>query len=188
MADLIYPVTGVRTLGKMKEGNAGEILPVTEESGLVYARAERSYCHSNALLHPVVHLHIIDRYSRLYLQKRSATKDLCPNMWDTAVGGHVSFGEGAVEALYREAGEELGLTEFHPVQICDYIWHNGNDRELVMVFATVGSFDIRPDNDEVSEGRYWSMEEMESSIGKSVFTPQFEQEFPRIKDKLLALL
>jgi isopentenyldiphosphate isomerase len=29
----------------------------------------------------------------LYLQKRSETKDIQPGKWDTAVGGHVDYGE-----------------------------------------------------------------------------------------------
>ena len=32
------------------------------------------------------------------------------------------------------------------------------------------------------------MEEIEASIGKGLFTPNFEQEFASIKDTLLALL
>ena len=81
-----------------------------EPSGLVYGRATRDWCHSGSkVLHPVVHLHIVDRFGNIYLQKRAMTKDLLPGYWDTAVGGHVTYGEQAVEALYREAAEELGL-------------------------------------------------------------------------------
>ena len=48
-----------------------EFFPIVEPNGLVVARAAREYCHSGAKpLHPVVHLHIIDRFSRIYLQKR----------------------------------------------------------------------------------------------------------------------
>lgn len=188
MADLVYPDAGVRTLGSFPNNSRGEILPVTEKSGLVYARAERSFCHNNGLLHPVVHLHVIDRYSRLFLQKRSASKTLCPSMWDTAVGGHVAYGESVFEALRREAEEELGLVEFNPVQLCDYEWSFGTDRELVFVFAAVGNYEMILNGDEISEGRYWSFDEMDSAIGTSVFTPQFEKELPRIKEKLLSLL
>ena len=42
-----------------------EYFPVVEPNGLVVARAARDYCHSGAKpLHPVVHLHIIDRNDR----------------------------------------------------------------------------------------------------------------------------
>ena len=41
---------------------------------------------------------------------------------------------------------------------------------------------------EIAEGRWWSFKEIEDNLGKSVFTPNFEQEFAGIKDALLALL
>ena len=143
---------------------------------------------NGALLHPVVHLQIIDRYSRFFLQHRSANKETFPNRWDTAVGGHVAYGEYYQEALFREAGEELGLFDFNPQYLDNYIAENEGDREMVGLYITVGAFDLHPDNYEVSEGRYWTIEEIEANIGKDVFTPEFENEFQTYKEKILALL
>ena len=47
---------------------------------------------------------------------------------------------------------------------------------------------LSPDMDEVDEGRYWDIEDVEENLGKSVMTPNFEQEFVRIRKRLLALL
>lgn len=168
---------------------AGEMLPIIRENGIVYAQATRKYCHGGSfLLHPVVHLHIINRNAELYLQKRSMKKDLLPGRWDTAVGGHVDYGETLEEALYREASEELGFRDFNPIFLKSYIWESAREKELVSVFATVGNFTLKPDNDEVTEGRYWNMSEIESNLARGLFTPNFEQEFKSIKDTLLALL
>ena len=110
MIDLVYPydlapLVPAPTADKVP-ATAGsvEYFPVVEPTGLVIGRSTREYCHSGAKpLHPVIHIHIIDRFSRIYLQKRSMKKDIQPGKWDTAVGGHVSYGETIVEAVYREA-------------------------------------------------------------------------------------
>lgn len=196
MLELIYPCTSVPVLPKpTAAGNDGapcvnvEMLPIIRENGVVYARASRADCHNGSmLLHPVVHLHILNRYDQLYLQKRSMHKDLLPGYWDTAVGGHVAYGEYIREALFRESGEELKFTEYNPIYLGNYVFQSNAERELVSIFAAVGNFSPQPDLDEVSEGRYWPMEEIEENMGKSVFTPNFEGEFRKIKKSLEALL
>ena len=168
---------------------SSEWFPVVAPSGMVIGRATRSYCHSGKKpLHPVIHIHIIDRYSRVYLQKRSMLKDIQPGKWDTAVGGHVSYGESLMEAVYREASEELGLTEFNPIYLESYEFESSIEKEMVNVFAVVGTYDLRPDLDEVDEGRWWEIAEIDANIGKGIFTPNFESEFQMIRKSLLALL
>ena len=164
MLELIYPEDMAPMVPPYSINTPKEYLtdkewfPVVEQSGLVIGRAGRKYCHSGAKpLHPVVHLHIMDRFGRLYLQKRAMHKDIQPGKWDTAVGGHVDYGEGILEALYREASEELGFCEFNPVHIITYVFESGIEKELVNVFATVGNFSPVPDKDEVDEGRFLHM-------------------------------
>ncbi len=195
MIDLIYPydmapVVPAPTAGAAPvKARGGEWFPIVAPSGLVIGRSSREYCHSGAKpLHPVIHIHIIDRYSRVYLQKRSMNKDIQPGKWDTAVGGHVSYGESLMEAVYREASEELGFTEFNPMYMETYEFESSIEREMVNVFAVVGSYDLRPDFEEVDEGRYWELEDIDANIGKGVFTPNFESEFRMIRKSLLALL
>lgn len=196
MFDLVYPTGPAPVLPLPTVGNPGELdfsgqemVPVVEPNGLVVGQSSRAYVHGGSfLLHPVVHLHIINRNSELYIQKRSMSKDLLPGKWDTAVGGHVDYGETLAESLFREASEELGLRDFNPIYLKSYVWESDREHELVNVFAAVGNFDIRPDNDEVDEGRYWRFDEIEANIGKDVFTPNFEREFVSVRGSLLALL
>lgn len=195
MIDLVYPydlaplVPAPTADSVPAEPGMAEFFPVVEPTGLVIGRSSRAYCHSGAKpLHPVIHIHIIDRFSRIYLQKRPLHKDIQPGKWDTAVGGHVSYGESIVEAVYREAYEELRFHEFNPIHLETYEFESSVEREMVSVFAAVGSYDLHPDPEEVAEGRWWPVEEIDASIGKGVFTPNFESEFQMIRKSLLALL
>lgn len=52
---------------------------------------------------------IHDGSGRIFMQRRSADRDLFPGAWDI-VGGHLDPGEGITDALRREVTEETGWT------------------------------------------------------------------------------
>jgi isopentenyldiphosphate isomerase len=156
-----------------------EIFPLVDENGNTIGEAPRSLCHDgrSMLLHPVVHLHVFNRQGELFLQKRGSGKDILPGRWDTSVGGHMSPGEEVNEALEREAQEELGLEGFTYDFLGRYVWKSERERELVSSFRTVTDESPRFNPDEIDDGRFWSLDAIESSLGKDVFTPNFENEF-----------
>lgn len=54
--------------------------------------------------------------------------------WDTSVGGHVDLGESVEMALKREAGEELGISDFTSQLLTHYVFES--DREKNWYFRT----------------------------------------------------
>lgn len=161
----------------MKKDNGNEIFPLVDEQGNVIGSATRSECHSGSgLLHPVVHLHVFDSEGRLYLQRRPLWKDIQPGKWDTAVGGHIDYGEDTLSALRREAREELGLVDFEARFLRRYVFENERERELINAYCTTVSSTPTP-SDELDGGRFWSCGEIRRALGRGVFTPNFEHEF-----------
>lgn len=160
--------------------NHNELLPIVDEQGNIIDAATRSECHNGSKrLHPVVHLHLFNSAGELYLQKRPDWKDIQPGKWDTAVGGHVDLGESVAQALVRETEEELGITDFTPELITHYVFESEIERELVFVHKTVYNKEVHP-SAELDGGRFWSADEIETNIGKGVFTPNFESEYKKI--------
>lgn len=156
-----------------------EWFDIVDTEGKVVGRAPRSVCHSRkGLLHPVVHLHVLDAKDRIFLQKRAPDKEIQPGRWDTAVGGHVTSGETVEQALKREAEEELGLREFRALPLARYVWESDVESELVFMFATRSDKPLTVDPKEISEGKFWKIAKLREALGQGVLTPNFEFEFP----------
>jgi isopentenyldiphosphate isomerase len=172
----------LKNMGEQRKLLKEEWFPIVDPEGRIIGKAPRSVCHNgkSMLLHPVVHLHLFNKEGELFLQKRSMKKDIQPGKWDTSVGGHIDLNETVEDALKREAREELAITGFSPVFLGRYIWESSREKELVNSFSTY--YDVFPtiNRDEIEEGRFWSMDEIKSNIGKGVFTPNFENEFNMI--------
>lgn len=167
----------------MTQDNNQELFPVVDEEGNILRSATRGECHNGSKwLHPVVHLHVFNSQGELYLQKRPAWKDIQPDKWDTAVGGHVDLGESVEQALRREVREELGITDFTPQAVTHYVFESTRERELVFVYKTTYDGPIQP-SEELDGGRFWTIDEIRETMGNGVFTPNFEGEV----DKVLTL-
>jgi isopentenyldiphosphate isomerase/intracellular septation protein A len=172
----------IRNRFRQKRLQQEEWLPLVNEKGEIVGKAPRSFCHSDKqYLHPVVHLHVINGKGEIYLQKRPMHK-IQPGKWDTAVGGHISFGEDIETGLKREALEELGIKDFKARLAINYIWESDIERELVFCFITRYNQPITINTDELTDGKFWTHKEIKGSLGKGVFTPNFEIEFKKLPE------
>lgn len=164
----------------VNKDNQQELLPIVDPDGNTIGSATRGECHCGSMiLHPVVHLHVFNSKGELYLQKRPSWKDIQPDKWDTAVGGHVDFGENIATAIMRETSEELGIDATGYEHLLTYVFRSTRECELIHAHRLVTDAPIHPSK-ETAGGRFWSMDEIRQRIGKDVFTPNFEQEFKRL--------
>ena len=99
--------------------NIMEFLPVVNERGIIVGRALHMELHKgNKILHPVVHLHVINN-------KGVATRKY---WW------HVAFGDTPEKTLKRKLSEILGITGVKPKLKKQYIRETKTEKELVYVY------------------------------------------------------
>jgi len=169
-----------------KKGQKIEWLPIVNEKGEIKGKATREQCHQNKeLMHPVVHVHIFNKSKQLYLQKRPENKKIQPGKWDTAVGGHISFGEKIEEGLTREIKEELNITDIDPKLAAKYIWESNVEKELVFMFLASYDKEIKHNTEELEGGKFWTLNNINNNLNKGIFTPNFEKEYHILKKTIL---
>ena len=170
------------------EKSEDELLDLVDEEGRVIGSARRSEVHGNpSLLHRVVHVLVFNSEGHLFLQKRAENKDVQPGRWDTSVGGHVDAGEEPMEAAERELAEELGIpgdASSPPLRMLhSYIHRNEYESELVNTWICRWDGPFVLQKSELSDGRFWSLSEIDLRVGKSTdarpFTPNFLDELTR---------
>lgn len=168
---------------KQKQLLGEEWVPLVDENGRITGQAPRSQVHNGSkLLHPVVHLHVINNNKAILLQKRPMSKQIQPGKWDTAVGGHISAGETLEQALKKEAFEEIGLVDFSAKLVKTYKWESEVEAELVYMFFTHDFKNFKVHSEEVEEARFWTKNQIDNNLGKGIFTPNFEIEFGLLKE------
>lgn len=158
-----------------------EIFDVVNETDEVVGRASREEVHGNpSLIHRVAHVLVFNDAGSLFLQRRAPDKDVQPDKWDTSVGGHVDAGESYAAAARREMSEELGITEARPRRLYRYLHRNAYESEMVTTFMVRWNGSITVDPVEITEGRFWSLAQIESA-SPDIFTPNFLDELARYR-------
>jgi isopentenyl-diphosphate delta-isomerase len=174
-----------------------EYVDVLDSSGRpVGRRKPKSEVHRDGDWHGAAHVWIRNAQGQILIQRRSPKKESWPNLWDVSVAGHISAGEGAVEAALREAKEELGITLDRDE--CRYLFtiaeqvelNNGSyiDNEFHHVFLVEKDLDVGDLNfsdGEVAEIRFMALQELQTNltIDPSGFVPH-EEEYRRLFEVL----
>ena len=71
----------------------------------------RRVMRANGLRHRASAIFVFDKEDRLFVQRRTHTKDVYPGLLDLCAGGVVVEGESYEQCAIREAQEELGIVD-----------------------------------------------------------------------------
>lgn len=106
----------------MKESEP-EIVDIVDEQDNVLFQTTKKEAHDKGLLHRTAICEVIDSSGRWTLIQQNAHKQ-DPGVYLSPIGGHVTAGETAEEALRREMEEEGGLTGNVQLKYVGKVIHN----------------------------------------------------------------
>ena len=133
-----------------------EIFDVVNERDEVVGQNTRREVHARGLRHRAVHVLVFGSDGRIFLQKRSMTKDTFPGVWDSSASGHLDSGEDYDACAVRELREELGLLIEAPLARLFKIAacaETGQEFCWVYRLASEGPFVLQPE--EIERGEWF---------------------------------
>jgi isopentenyl-diphosphate delta-isomerase type 1 len=175
------------TVRQPDEGAASdEMIDIVDANDQVIGSAPRREVHARGLRHRAVHMLILDGQGRIYLQRRSADKDVDPGLWDTSAAGHVDSGEDYLTAAHRELGEELALHDVALRRLGELPAQQATGHEFVRVYVGCSTLEPRPDPREIAAGGWWSVTDIVQWLARepAVFTATFQQIFAQYRQHL----
>jgi isopentenyl-diphosphate delta-isomerase type 1 len=146
---------------------AEEIFDVVNERDEVIGKQTRSEVHRLGLMHRATHVLVFNSRGRVFLQKRSMTKDRQPGLWDSSASGHVDSGEDYDACVVRELREELGLqVSATPRRLFKLGASSETDQEHVWVYRceAEGPFQLHPE--EIERGDWFEPDEVTDWMSK----------------------
>lgn len=159
--------------------NKNELFDIVDENDKVINQATRGEVHGNPkLMHRSVGVVIFNSYGEIFLQQRSATKDVDPNKWTISCSGHVTakrvlplaspvFDKKLIntysQAAHRELKEELGVDlEIKPVT--KFIYQSETETEIVMLFQAKSDGPFKFNKEEIVQGKFFTRSKLNNFV------------------------
>ena len=146
-----------------------EVVAVSNPDGVVVGAAPRWRMRRDNLWHHATGVIVRDRLGRVYVHRRTATKDVYPGRHDCCAGGVVLAGETPAAAARRELAEELGISgvRLHPVLRSSYA--DDVTRHHAYVYEATWNGPVRHQTDEIEWGRWMTLEELSTRLEDAIW-------------------
>ncbi len=171
------------------DNSSAEWFDVVDGDDRVVGRATREEVHRRKLFHRAVHIFVFRAEGRMFLQRRSMSKDTAPGRWVSSCSGHVDAGEDYLEAARREMAEEIGIADpqvrLEEIDRVPAVPETGH--EFVRVYR-VSAFEgeLVLDPEEIAEGCWRSPQEIDAWVAASpeVFSRSFVYLWERLRGRI----
>ncbi len=144
---------------------AAELVDVYDpRTDQVVGTATRPQVRAQNLPHAATAVLLVDPAGRVYVHRRTDTKDVYPGLWDCWAGGVVAAGESPYDAARRELAEELGV---HDVELSPVFrtWYRDEQvHYLAFGYRAVWDGPVVHQPEEVAEGAWMTVAELRALL------------------------
>lgn len=135
-----------------------------DDRGRPCGSAPRSRMRAQNLRHAATAVVVRDPGGRVYVHRRTDTKDVYPGRRDFAAGGVVGAGEDPHLAARRELAEELGITDVELVSLGEGDYADDHTRVHAFCFTVTWAGLIRWQPEEVASGEWLTPGELAAQV------------------------
>ncbi len=148
-----------------------EIVTIVDAANRVVGAAPRWKMRAEMLPHRATYILVFEPNGRLFLQKRTATKDIYPGCYDVAAGGVVLAGETYEASAKRELAEELGIVGVRIQRHFDFYHQDDRSRVWGRVYSCRygGTIVLQPE--EIESGEFLDIQQVLDMSSREAFTP-----------------
>ena len=151
---------------------ADELVQIVDRDNRPIGAEPRRVMRARGLIHRASYILVFNSEGKLYIQKRTMTKDIYPGYWDVAAGGVMLAGETDRLSAERELAEELGVSAADGLEfLCHHYYEAGDNKVWGAVFCCRHDGPFTHQVEEVAYGEFASLEEIRYRSTTEPFTP-----------------
>lgn len=144
-----------------------ELVQLYDEHGRPAGTTDRPRMRAENLTHAATAVVVRDSFGRVFVHRRTETKDLYPGRHDFAAGGVVDAGEDPDRAAVRELDEELGISGV-PLELIRVARYADDHTDYWgYCFTTTYDGPLRLQPEEVAHGDWWTLDRLVDALEAS---------------------
>lgn len=160
-------------------GDPGEeLVDVVDEENRVIGIVTRREMRARNLLHRCTYVFVLDPDGRVYVHRRTETKDVYPGYFDVCAGGVNAAGEDYDGCARRELGEELAIAA-EPEFRFGHRYEGPSGRVFGAAYDVVWDGPVVWQPDEVVWGAFVPLADVDAMVARECFCPDGLEVFAR---------
>ena len=148
-----------------------EIIQIVDRDNNEKGSAPRHEMRAKGLPHRAAYILVFNSSGKLFVQKRTMSKDIYPGYYDIAAGGVVLAGETYDESAQRELEEELGVRDAVLTPHFTFQYEDGKNLVWGRVYSCIHDGELTLQAEEVESGFFAAPDEVIALSKEEAFTP-----------------